>query len=175
DDVLGPGKARAEPAGGVANGEPARVIEVEMRGEHDVDVFRREAGLCERVVEMPGAPLDAVSLEELLAFLVAHPGVDDHRPGSTNDERTHGQANPVPVIGPGLLRPHRLRDHAEHRAAVQAEESIADRYQLEVTEGVPLDWLYGCRIRPRRRAGGAKAVRTRRRRLLQFDQHALRA
>ena len=61
DDVLRAGKARANAARGVADGEPARVIEVEVGGDHDVDVFRGKPRLRQGVVEMPAA-LDAVDL-----------------------------------------------------------------------------------------------------------------
>ena len=47
---------------------------------------------------------------------------DDHRPGAANDERPHGEQDPVALVRRSLGRPQRLRYDTEHRAAVEAEK-----------------------------------------------------
>ena len=138
DNVLGAWKARPQAPGRVALREAARMVEVEVRGEHEVDVFGREARLGQRVIEVSGA-FDAVDVDELLAFLVAEPRVDNHRARSTDDERSHRQNNSVALVGRRLLLPQGLRHDAEHRASVEAEEAVADRDELEVAQSAAGD------------------------------------
>ena len=60
-------------------------------------------------------------------------------------------------------RPERLRDDAEHRAAIEPEEAIAERHQLEVAERVE-DGLSVIRdgfLPPGRAAGDACGGRVR--------------
>ena len=84
DDVLRARKARPHAPVRVAHREPAGVIEMQVRGEHDVDVLGREARLGQRVIEMSRA-IDAVDVAELRVLLVAEPGVDQHRPRAAHD------------------------------------------------------------------------------------------
>ena len=101
------------------------MVEVQVRGEHDVDVFGPEARLGQRVIQVSRA-LDPVDIDELLAFLVAEARVDDHRARSADDERPHRQNNSVALVGRRRLLPQGLRHHAEHRTPVEAEEAVAE-------------------------------------------------
>ena len=92
-----------------------------------------EAGLGERVIEVPRA-IDAVDLAELRVLLVAEPGVDDHRAHAADDQRPHRQRDAVAIVGRRLRRPQRLRHDAEHRAAVEPEEAVVQRDQLEIAD-----------------------------------------
>ena len=53
DDVAGAGKARLEPAAPPYRGA-AKMIEMEMGGEHDVDAVGRESGGRQRLVQRRG-------------------------------------------------------------------------------------------------------------------------
>ena len=128
-------KAGTDPAAGVAHGEATRVVEVQVRGQHDLDVFNRQARLGERVIQVARA-IEAVDVAELLVFFVARTSIDDHRPGAADDERPHGEQDPVALVGRSLGRPQRLRHDTEHRAAVEAEEAVVHRDQLQVTQCV---------------------------------------
>ena len=75
-----------------------------------------------------------------------------------DEQRPHAERDAVPLVGRRALLPQRLRHDAEHRAAVEAEVAVGEREQLEVAE--------------RRRAASSTPDR---RRLLQLDQHAVRA
>ncbi len=64
------GAAEPRPkAAGSAHHRAAEVIEVEMRWQHDVDRVRRDAGLCERVIETARA-VDAEDVGQLRIQLV---------------------------------------------------------------------------------------------------------
>jgi hypothetical protein len=114
------------------------VIEAQVRGQHDIDVVTRQSRLGERVVEV-ARPIDAVDIVKFAVVLAAEAGVDEHRPRTAHDERPHGQQNAVSLVGHRVLRPQRLRDYAEHRAAVEPEEAVEQRDELEISERVASD------------------------------------
>ncbi len=105
DDVPRARKPRADLLT-VAHREAARVVEVQVRREDDVDVVGRQPGLGERVIEVV-RPIDAVDLAEAAAFLVAEAGVDEHRPHAAHDQRPHRQRDPVAVVRRSLALPQR--------------------------------------------------------------------
>ena len=95
----------------------------------------------------------------LRVHLVAAAGVDDHGLRAADDERPQAQGNAVAIVGRQTRFPERARHDPEHRAAIELEEAVRDRDQLEVAEGVARG-----RAEERHAPGG----------LLQLDQHALR-
>src|SRR5262249_37712670 len=105
-----------------------------------------------------------VHLMKLRVVFVPEAGVDEHRPYSADDERTHRHPNPVSIVRRRLSLPQRLRHDAEHRAAVEAEEAVAHGDQLEVSERKASD-------RARTRGSG---LRARGSGLLEFDEDAVR-
>ena len=83
---------------GAALGEPADVVEVEMAGQHDVDVVDADAGLGEGVVEMVGA-VEVVDRRAPGVHLVAATGVDEQGFGAAHQERPHAERDAVPIVG----------------------------------------------------------------------------
>ena len=105
-------------------GEAAGVIEMQMAGQHDVDVFDGQAGLGERVIEVIAA-IELVDLRALRVHLVAAPGVDDHRVlVAAHDQRPHAQRNAVRIVWRQPFLPQLARHHAEHGAAIEREEPV---------------------------------------------------
>ena len=94
---------------------------------------RRQAGLGQRVIEVARRDRRRRS-RGTSRLLVAQPGVDDHRPRAADEQRPHRQRDAVRSSGGALRRPQRLRHDAEHRAAVEPEEAVEQRDQLEVAE-----------------------------------------
>src|SRR5262249_31472183 len=137
-DVLRAWKAGTQAAAGVALRESTRMVEVQMRREHDVDVLGGQTGLRERVIEMPRA-VHTVDVLERCVLLVAEPGVYDHGSHAADDQWPHRERDAIARVRGRSLLPQRLRDHTEHRAAVQTEEPITDGDQLKIADRVPRD------------------------------------
>ena len=93
--------------------------------------FDAEARVRQRVIQMAAA-IDRVDLVELRVLFVADARIDDHGPPPSDDERPHRQGDAVALVSRRFPLPQRLGHDAEHRAAVQAEEAVADRNQLEL-------------------------------------------
>ena len=89
----------------------------------------------ERVVEVIAA-LEAVDVGALGVHLVAAAGVDEHRPLAPHDERPHAEGNPVAIVGRQPPLPQRAGHDAEHRAAIEGEEAVGQRDELEVAKRV---------------------------------------
>ena len=138
DDVLRARKARAHAAAGVAHREAARVVEMQVRGEHDVDVLGRQPGFGERVIEVPCA-LDAVDVAELRRSPCRRARVDDHRPHAAHDQRAHRQRDAVALVGGRFLRPERLRARRRTSRRRRGGRTRRDRDELEVAERVARD------------------------------------
>ena len=111
---------------------------MQVAGEHDVDVLRRKAGLGHRHLERTGA-IDAVDIVELRALLAAEPGVDQHGARAADDQRPHRERDAIARVGRRSLLPHHFRHGAEHRAAVESDQAIAQRDELEIAHGEPPD------------------------------------
>ena len=124
----GVGKGRLEPLRVVlpAVDGAATVVEVEV-GQEDVgDVVAVEAEGIELGIQVLGA--GGIMAEELLALLVAHAAIDEHQAVALLDQQ--GAQSPiaaVPLVGGVVFRPEGLRDHAEHGAAVELEQTVGDR------------------------------------------------
>ena len=158
-DVLRLGKPRHDLPVRPELREPAHVIEMQMAGEHDVDVVGRQPRLSQRVVEVIPA-IELVDLGALRVHLVAAAGVDQQRRAAVaDDQRPHAQGNPVGVVRRQPLFPQRARHDAEHGAAIEPEKAVGQRQQLEAAQRVPADG------REEGDRGG---------RLLELDQHPVR-
>ena len=138
--------------------EPADVIEVQVAGDHDIDVRRRQPGIRQRVIQVIRA-VEPVEVGELGIELVATARVNQDGLVAPDQQGPHAQGNAVPVVGRQALLPQRARHRAEHGAAVEREEPIRQRCQLEAAQGVGL-----------RRHEAGHAVRG----LLELHQHAMR-
>ena len=165
-DVARLRKTRRQGAVGAPHGEATHVIEVEVTRDHQVDVVDGEAGVGQAVIEVI-APIESVDRRALRVHLVAAPGVDDGgQPVAPHHQGTHAQRNAVPIVGRQLGFPQRARHHAEHGAAVEREEAVAQRHQLEIAERRrrrPAEERHRGRL-PRAGAHGG---------LLQLHQHTL--
>ena len=97
---------------------------MQMGVDHDRDVFRAGLRLRESIFEsratLCALVLDSVDLLEFLVFLVAGAGIDEDKPRRMLDEQApHSELNPVALVGGNSPFPERLRNDAEHRAAVE--------------------------------------------------------
>ncbi len=109
------------------------MIEMEMRGQDDVDRVWRHAGLCESVIEIASA-IDAEDVCQFRIEFVPDATIDDHPPPiSLDHERAHGHHDPAAIVGGRLFFPQRPRNDPEHPAAVEAKRPVADSRQLQVS------------------------------------------
>src|SRR5205807_791987 len=83
----------------------------------------------------------------------------------THEQRPHGERDPIARIRRGLLLPERLRDDAEHRAAVEAQEPVEERDELEIAHRIARHSV-GTMV------GAAEAAPCT---LLELDENAVRA
>ena len=118
----------------------------------------RQAGLGERVIEVIAA-IELVDLALFASILSPQPASMSTVVSPPDEQRPHAERDAVAIVGRQPLLPQRPRHHAEHRAAVEAEEAVGQRDQLEVAERMP---------------AGAREQLDLRRRLLQLDEHAVR-
>src|SRR6185436_1117692 len=112
-DVLRPREPWPQTSAWIAAREASRMVEMQVSGEDDVDLVWRDAGLGERVIEVALA-LHRIELVELPVLFVSKTRVDDHRPRAAHDQRTHGERDPVAVVGRRGLRPEHLGHDTEH-------------------------------------------------------------
>ena len=131
--IAGAGERRSDRSGRIGDGEASGMIEVQVRGEHDVDVAALDAGSRERRVERHLA-IDAVHVDALRVHFAADPGVDDHQALAAHEQRSHRELNPVPRVGRTAPFPERLRDGPEHRPAIEPQISVEKRRQLEIAD-----------------------------------------
>src|SRR5882672_4653573 len=129
-------KADLERTVGSVAGVAAGVIEVEMGIDDDRDVRRLDAYFLEAILEQSRSVgaliLEPVDVLELLVLLVARAGVDEDESGRMLDEKVaHAELDPVPGIRRNALLPQRLRNDAEHRAAVESLTARLDRVNRE--------------------------------------------
>jgi hypothetical protein len=136
DDVLRPGKARVQLPVPVAGGETAGVVEVQVRRQDDIDRLRRDARLRQTVIEVSDS-LQPEDLRLLSSRLVSYTRVDQHRPRSPHEQRAHREPDAVALVGGRPRLPQDLRHDTEHRAAIEMEEAVTERDQLEIAEPYP--------------------------------------
>ena len=106
-----------------------RVIEVQVRVDHERYVGHTMAGRDDRVLEIRARDalvvqrtrvLESIDVVELRVLFVPRAGIDEHEPDVVLDqEAPHPERNPVAFVGRDLAFPERLRHDAEHRAAVE--------------------------------------------------------
>ena len=117
-------------AGGSAHNRSAEVIEMKVRWQDDIDLIRRDAGLCERVIEIARA-VDAEDVGQLRIELAPDAAVDKHpAPVGLDQERAQRHHDPTAIVGRRVLFPQWPRDDTEHSAAVEAERSVAHGREL---------------------------------------------
>ncbi len=63
-------------------------------------------------------------------------------PCSTDEQGIGAHANAISFIGRGFLLPEDFRDHAEHRAAIEAESSTVEESDFDVAK------MHGFPIKP---------------------------
>ena len=131
DDITRAGKRGNERARRVADGEAAYVVEMQVRGEDDVDGVAADARVGKRVIEVARA-VDRVDLDALRVHLAANSRIDEERflplgRLSLYEQRTESEPDAVPLVGRRAFLPQRLRHHAEHGSAVEAEAAIPQR------------------------------------------------
>ncbi len=103
--------------------------------------------------------LEPVNVGALRVHFVAAAGVDDHRlVFAADDERAETERDAITFVWRQAHFPQRARYHTEHCAAVETKEAVGERNQLEVAE---------------RMAHRSAKPGDLRRRLLQFDEHAV--
>jgi len=116
-----------------ARREPAGVVEMQMCRQNDIDLVRRQTGLCERVVEVSGA-IEPVDLRSFRPQFVAHTGVDQHRLAAASyEQRPHAHQDAMAFVRLGPPAPHRPRDDAKHGAAIKTEVAVGQHRDVELT------------------------------------------
>src|SRR5437899_4395471 len=121
-------------------GVASRVVEVQVGVDHPAHLLGPVAELGERVFEagapLPALVLDAVDVLELVAFLVAEPGVDQHESRVVlHEEAAQRQRDAVAVVRGDAPLPQGLRHHAEHGPAVQVLHPGFERMAGQAAEG----------------------------------------
>ena len=106
----------------------ARVIEVQVREHHHIDVLGANADRRERFDQHVMRLDDAVALAQLRIEERADPGLEQDRLAAiAHDQATACERDAVLFIGRDPALPHRLRSVPEHRAAVEALRIPEDR------------------------------------------------
>jgi len=113
--------------------EPRGMVEVQVREDDMRDVARVDAELRERVDR--GAALEVVHRALAVGPLVAAAGLDEDEPVARrlDEQRAGREGDAVVCVRLDPAGPHRLRDQAEHPAAVEAERAGAER--LDARDG----------------------------------------
>src|SRR5207245_10076390 len=79
--------------------------------------------------------LDPEDLALLRGELRAGPGLHDHHVvGVADEEAVHVHRDAIAIVGRLLLLPERLRDDAEHRAAVGLGHAVAEDLHVETAD-----------------------------------------
>ncbi len=159
DHVLRAGKPRTHRTIGRPFGESAGMVEMQVRGQHDVDRVHRRAGRRDRMLQVEIA-LEPVDVGLLGRHLVARSGVDEHGSRAAYEQAAHRHPNTIALVGGRFLLPECLRNHPEHRPAIEVEKPVGHGHELDVAE---LN-----RLRP---LGNGPTNR----RLLELHEHALGA
>ncbi len=111
---------------------PAAVIEVQVGVDHDVNVFRRNAGGGQIVQQLCRL---AENLNQSFRQLVADPGFDQDRLlASADHDGIQSHRNVVVLVGLYFLAPHDLGDDAEECSAVEPINAVGDGHEFEVAK-----------------------------------------
>ena len=110
------------------------MIEVQMRVDHDVNFFRRYA-VRHKLFRQPRRPFKRINVRALRVPLVSRSGFHQNPLSRrANQQRIHGHQDAVARIGGRSFLPHRLGDHAEHRAAIQPERAVRQQPKFQVAK-----------------------------------------
>ena len=110
------------------------MIEMKMRVDDDVDLFGRNA-VRHQLFRKPGRPVKRINVRALRVPLVARAGFDQNPlPRRADQQRIHGHEDAIARVGRRNFLPHRLGDHAEHRAAVETERAVREQPEFEVAQ-----------------------------------------
>ena len=116
-----------------AFGEPAGVIEMQVRRQHDVDRIRRYARQWKGVLEIEVA-LEPVNLGLLRGHLIARARIDQHRPCASEQHTPHRHPDAIALVGRRLFLPKSFWDDTEHRPAVEVEKSVRDGHDIDIAK-----------------------------------------
>ena len=140
DDIPRSRKPGAQAAVRVADGEAARVVPVQVRREDDVYVFRGDAGIGERVIQVP--PPIKGEVREGLVGLVPEAGIDEHGAPAADEQLADGDLDAIALVSLISFGPQSLRHDAEDRAAIQPERTVAQGHQFQITQTVTGDFRF---------------------------------
>ncbi len=120
------------------------MVEVQVRVDHERDVLEPVSGRADPVLQVRASAgprvFDAVDAEKLLVLLVPGARVDQHEPDVVLDEQAaHAQGDAVPLVGGDAPLPERLRDDAEHGAAIESLPARLDRVHAPAPHPARLD------------------------------------
>src|SRR5487761_396463 len=113
---------------------PTAMIEMQMRVDDEVDVFRSYS-VRGKLVRKSRRTLEGINLPALLVPFVTRTRF--HQIGLSRrayKQAIHREQNPVPLVGARLLFPHRLWYHAKHRAAVEAQRPVIQHQKFQVPQ-----------------------------------------
>src|SRR5258705_2854886 len=108
---------------------------MQMRVHHESDLVRPHAAARELVQEARRV-VDPVNLSRALRELPSRAGLDhDDVARTVADEQTgHVHRDAIALVGGPFLLPQGFRDDAEHRAAIDPEDAVAEDLDLEATD-----------------------------------------
>ena len=131
-EVTGIGKCGHHFAMFVQTRVPAAVVEVEMRVDDDVHIFKSDAGGGEALRRSCFASKTARSFS---GSLLPMPGFDnDGVLTGTDNDGVEAKLDAVLRIRGCTLLPHGLGHHTEHGSAVEIIGAIGEDGQLEIAE-----------------------------------------
>ena len=124
---------------GSASRVAARMVEVQMRVDHERDVGGGKTGGADAVFKrrrsFADGVLDAVDLVEFGRLLVSDPRIEQHQFAIVfNEETAHPHRNAITRVGRDSLLPKWLGHHAKHGAAIELLTACLDRMDAPFTE-----------------------------------------
>src|SRR5438477_1928907 len=135
----------------IAVGVPAGVVEVQVRVDDQRYLLGSHAEGLE-LIQQPRRILDPEYLLLPIGQLRAGAGLDDHRVvGVANEQAVHVHGHETACVGGLLPLPEILRHDPEHRAAIEAEDAIAEDPNVETTNAHEASVWVAVEIRDLRR------------------------
>ncbi len=111
---------------------PSAMIKVQMRIDHDIHRVERDPGCSETLRQQLLGFEDG---PHLLRQLVADARLNHNRMlTGSHDHRVQSKHNAILRIGGRTLFPHRLRHHAEHRAAVEQVRAVGQQGNFKIAD-----------------------------------------
>ena len=109
------------------------MIEMQMRVDDDVDVVGMVPIMAETFEQIRA--FERVDVAKFVVVLVAGAGFDqDALAARVDEKRIHRHRDAIPRIRRSFLLPHRLGNHAEHRAAVESEAAGFDDVKFQFAQ-----------------------------------------